>query len=242
LRRHSSTMGHLSSTPASSSLCPHSRSGQCRSIRNPASHTQPHRTGSQEEMVRCHLLGRSTTAHPGLLRTSSSSPWRYTQLRRSPKSRSLFDQTLQHHIEDQGSVRAQVSVQVRESVAPAGRYPARSSHQHSAAIAVQSADSPNGNRSEYGCSRSLLEASHDLARDRRSHDIVQRFLLGMNRRQVTCEARSGTTKMLAGNPTLIGSLDAPGNSGLERRCTTGCPFGSSPPTQHGPVHLACNPD
>merc|ERR1719350_90894 len=60
LTNHSSTMVHLSSTPASSSLCPRNHSGRCRRIRNPASGSQTHRTGSQEEMVHCHLLGKST--------------------------------------------------------------------------------------------------------------------------------------------------------------------------------------
>merc|ERR1719350_703527 len=46
LTHHGSTMVHLSSTPASSSLCPHSHSGQSRSIHNPASDSQTHRTGS----------------------------------------------------------------------------------------------------------------------------------------------------------------------------------------------------
>merc|ERR1712061_141742 len=119
LMHHSSTMVHLSSTPASSSLCPHSRSGRCRSTRNPASDSQTHHTGLWVGMAHCRL-GKSTKAHPAHPRTSSSNPWRYIQLRRSPKIRSPDAQTLRHRIEVQGSVRAQGSEQAQGSVVPAG--------------------------------------------------------------------------------------------------------------------------
>jgi len=105
--RHSSTMVHLSSTPASSNLCPHSHSDRCRKIHNPASDSQAPRIGPQEEMVpvlSCHQLGKSRKAHQTHPRTSSSNLGLHTQLHLSHCIRIPLDQNLQHRIEHQGSV------------------------------------------------------------------------------------------------------------------------------------------